>query len=268
MNIIEYRKNFPDCVNGFLVTGTVKPELDKKNRTLLKRSQTGHWRMKAGRIQIGDAMFILLPSKTGIRGYPRELHGGRITAVKLDAKQDAYIFSVDHFERFQDIESNIKAFLGGHFPPPGNTILSAWEGHRPLEETRIDFEDQVTAARLLSREQRLARIALAASKPLAKVRTTVEVFVRNPDIVATVLEDAKGVCAACGKPAPFQRAKDGSPYLEVHHQLPLAEGGKDILENAQAICPNCHREKHLGKNFAKEREVWAASRLQTRSLEV
>ena len=47
--------------------------------------------------------------------------------------------------------------------------------------------------------------------------------------------------------APFLRAKDNSPYLEIHHWITLAEGGDDTIENACALCPNCHRELHFGQ---------------------
>jgi len=44
----------------------------------------------------------------------------------------------------------------------------------------------------------------------------------------------------------FIRKKDNTPYLEVHHKIQLAEGGEDSIENAIAVCPNCHRELHFG----------------------
>ena len=92
---------------------------------------------------------------------------------------------------------------------------------------------------------RRARLAAAPKKP--EVTTvTAKVYIRNPDVVAEVLANASGTCQRCLKPAPFKRAKDGRPYLEVHHLVPLSEGGDDTVENAQAQCPNCHREAHFG----------------------
>lgn len=44
---------------------------------------------------------------------------------------------------------------------------------------------------------------------------------------------------------PFRRL-DGEIFLEVHHIIPLSEGGEDTVANAEALCPNCHREKHFG----------------------
>ncbi|MHC1750389.1 MAG: HNH endonuclease [Cellulosilyticaceae bacterium] len=54
------------------------------------------------------------------------------------------------------------------------------------------------------------------------------------------------MCERCGATAPFIRASDGTPYLEVHHKIRLADGGEDTVENAMTVCPNCHRELHLG----------------------
>ena len=74
----------------------------------------------------------------------------------------------------------------------------------------------------------------------------VRTYVRNPDVVAEALHIADGFCGNCKRRAPFLRRSDGSAYLEVHHRVPLAEGGEDTLENAIALCPNCHRKEHYG----------------------
>lgn len=72
-------------------------------------------------------------------------------------------------------------------------------------------------------------------------------FVREPEVIAWVLLRANGRCEACGEPAPFFRT-DGTPFLEVHHLRPLAEGGPDTVSNALAACPNCHRRLHHAKD--------------------
>ena len=55
---------------------------------------------------------------------------------------------------------------------------------------------------------------------------------------------AEGVCDLCEKQAPFM-TKDGSAYLESHHIQWLSRGGKDVLCNTVALCPNCHRRMHI-----------------------
>ncbi len=113
------------------------------------------------------------------------------------------------------------------------------------EETEDTFTRAVRVSRASSAESRRARLLVAPRIPEART-TTVTVYERNPDVVAEALLRAAGVCELCHAPAPFIRASDGTPYLEVHHRRRLADQGEDTLENAVACCPNCHRRAHLG----------------------
>lgn len=83
-------------------------------------------------------------------------------------------------------------------------------------------------------------------KQEGKVTTTV-VYDRNPEVSAYVKKRAKGKCDLCGKKAPFKDRK-GLPYLEEHHVIRLADGGNDSIDNAVALCPNCHRKVHVIKS--------------------
>lgn len=74
----------------------------------------------------------------------------------------------------------------------------------------------------------------------------ISVKVRSEAIKIYALKRADGVCEACGKDAPFN-SKDG-PYLEVHHLKRIADGGPDLPQNVAALCPNCHRRIHFGKD--------------------
>jgi 5-methylcytosine-specific restriction protein A len=117
----------------------------------------------------------------------------------------------------------------------------------PLNATDIEMEFSAAVERSLrgSRADRLKRLAQAGKKPtMVKIETSV--FRRNPDVVAEVLLRANGKCELCRADAPFVRAKDMSPYLEVHHRIPLSDEGDDSIENALALCPNCHRRLHYG----------------------
>jgi 5-methylcytosine-specific restriction protein A len=107
------------------------------------------------------------------------------------------------------------------------------------------FDEAVSRALRDPQERRLQRIAEADKVPQV-VQSQATGFARNPDIVAETLYRAAGICHKCKRNAPFKRAKDGTPYLEVHHKVQLVHGGEDSLENAMALCPNCHREAHYG----------------------
>jgi len=127
--------------------------------------------------------------------------------------------------------------------------LPQWVGSLPEtaieEELNQNLEQQVSASLQSAKESRAQRL-LAAPKHPETVQIVSKGFKRNADVIAEVLLRANGRCEICGKEAPFKRAKDGTPYLEVHHKVMLSQGGEDTVENATATCPNCHRELHFG----------------------
>lgn len=69
-------------------------------------------------------------------------------------------------------------------------------------------------------------------------------WIRNENVVKFVRLRARGKCQLCGKNAPFIDKKN-EPFLEVHHIDSLAKKGQDTVENAVALCPNCHRKMHI-----------------------
>lgn len=71
-------------------------------------------------------------------------------------------------------------------------------------------------------------------------------YIRDPAVVAYALKRANGKCEECGNNAPFISLSTGLPFLEVHHEIFLSQGGSDTVDNVKALCPNCHRKKHFG----------------------
>jgi predicted HNH restriction endonuclease len=113
-----------------------------------------------------------------------------------------------------------------------------------IEDVNEELEKKIIESRLMSsgREERLEK----SSKVPEEIQVISRGFKRNADVVVAVLDRANGFCEKCESKAPFIRKKDNTPYLEVHHKILLAEGGEDSIENAIAVCPNCHRELHFG----------------------
>jgi len=83
-------------------------------------------------------------------------------------------------------------------------------------------------------------------KPL-KITTSSSGYRRDAAVVAYALNIAKGICESCLENAPFIKINN-EPCLEVHHLKKLSDGGTDQISNVVAVCPNCHRELHLGIN--------------------
>ena len=128
--------------------------------------------------------------------------------------------------------------------------LPKWVGHiKPntiQEEYEEEFQSELKKLHGLSEKELMEKASEAPRYP-EQIQIISKVYKRNPAVAAAVLKRANGVCECCGQKAPFIKASDNNPYLEIHHIVPLAEGGEDSVKNAQAACPNCHREKHFGR---------------------
>ena len=121
------------------------------------------------------------------------------------------------------------------------------------------FEKSVSQS-LTDDDESIERRLDNAPKVPEKVQTISYDYRRNPDVVAAVLKRANGKCELCQLEAPFLKASDSSPYLEVHHWILLSEGGEDTVDNAGALCPNCHKQAHFGQNreYIKSNKALAA----------
>jgi len=126
--------------------------------------------------------------------------------------------------------------------------LFAFKSADQLDKLTVDEQlaQDVRVALLDESDRRRARLASKTEILPRQVAVTSTSFVRDPDVIAEALLRAKGQCEDCKKDAPFIRKSDGSPYLEVHHKITLANGGKDTIDNVLALCPNCHRKAHFG----------------------
>ena len=126
--------------------------------------------------------------------------------------------------------------------------LYAFKSTDQLDQQTIQEQLARDVQVALSDEPERRRVRLASKTEILprKVAVASTAFVRDPDVIAEALFLAKGQCEACKKAAPFFRKSDGRPYLEVHHKIPLANGGKDTIDNVIALCPNCHRKAHFG----------------------
>lgn len=121
--------------------------------------------------------------------------------------------------------------------------LSDFWAKKLVQVAEEEFQNAVRTALRDKPELRRKRLENARAIP-NRIEVVAVSFVRNPDVVAEVLFRASGYCEYCKNPAPFIRRADNSPYLEVHHIIPLAEDGEDTVVNAVALCPNCHRRAH------------------------
>ena len=82
-----------------------------------------------------------------------------------------------------------------------------------------------------------------ALKESSRSTAVSEVFDGDRIVSEYAKRRADGTCQLCNLPAPF-KDRNGEPFLEIHHIVPLEEGGEDVVGNVCALCPNCHRKMH------------------------
>lgn len=167
-----------------------------------------------------------------------------VTFVRPNADADFVFAGFFAFQELLDNADLSKAFV---------LSLKSSGDQGPISESEFvasHLSKSIARSERSSHDQRSARLAIAAKKP-AKLRIISTVYVRNSDVIAEVLFRANGICEDCSDPAPFNRRTDGTPYLEVHHRIHLSNGGDDTVENAIALCPNCHRQRHYGSDSAE-----------------
>ena len=114
----------------------------------------------------------------------------------------------------------------------------------PLDYASSTVEDMENHASTMS----IGNLRLAAQKrsviaPVVDQRIVQE-YRRDPYVKEYAKRIANGICQLCNQPAPFNNLS-GEPFLEVHHIVPLADGGRDSIDNVVALCPNCHRKVHI-----------------------
>lgn len=87
-----------------------------------------------------------------------------------------------------------------------------------------------------------------------QVQQTISTYPRNNTLKNYVKRRSNYSCEmpSCNY-VPFIKNSD-EPYVEIHHVIPLSEGGEDTVLNTVALCPNCHRALHYAKNRETLRE--------------
>lgn len=123
---------------------------------------------------------------------------------------------------------------------------------RPISGGAVVTEDelqkqherrQAQAEGMALRQLEQAAKARSSDTPASRSVTTTQIE-RDEFVAEYVKRISNGKCALCRQPAPF-RDKKGRAYLECHHIIWLSKGGADSIENAVALCPNCHRKMHI-----------------------
>ena len=151
-----------------------------------------------------------------------------------------FIYLDSHFETRPDTDGNLRQAIIFEL---ANESLENFENFDP--EDASDKPKKLPKSLTKSEMRELAK--KGSSKHVKAKSTKTRVYYRNQAVKDYALLRAEGVCEACSNKAPFIN-KRGYPFLEVHHMFRIADGGPDDPEGVAAICPNCHRRIHNGKD--------------------
>jgi 5-methylcytosine-specific restriction enzyme A len=122
------------------------------------------------------------------------------------------------------------------------------------EDLEVTADPDELAKRVRNLRKRALSVKPVGQSQPRKMQSTTTSYYRDPHVKAWVLENAKGICELCNADAPFIDKK-GFPFLEVHHVHTLKNGGSDTIENAVALCPNCHRRCHHAADKQKANDA-------------
>jgi 5-methylcytosine-specific restriction protein A len=119
----------------------------------------------------------------------------------------------------------------------------------PIGGTEIELTGRVSTLSDEELYENAKRSSPEAGEPEPGASTTNsgQSYTRSEVVKQFALRMAGEICQGCDEEAPFVDS-DGEPYLEVHHLHSRADGGADDPENVLAICPNCHRRVHYGRD--------------------
>ena len=174
--------------------------------------------------------------RTDSRDYDVYIDGTRIPPKPLTALASEIYYGAP-------LESH--NFTGGADSTSFARISSAGLRIIPKDFSEITDPESVSFRRGVEKAKLELKGRPKGKKEPKKRTITSEQYERDQKIVAYAENRANGICELCDQPAPFTR-ENGSPYLEVHHIIPLSEQGEDEPHNVAALSPNCHREAHYG----------------------
>lgn len=172
-----------------------------------------------------------------IRNHKQRNHELHVFEIEDGAWQVNYVGEYeyrDHYwPRLPDRNENMRDAIRFELVPAGGSHIDV--GSRNLQEMSLEELREKAKKSLSRRSEATTRTASSTTYPRSEV------------VKQYALRVADGVCQGCEGEAPFVD-KDGEPFLEVHHLHRRSDGGADHPDNVIALCPNCHRRVHYGRD--------------------
>ena len=152
-------------------------------------------------------------------------------------------------------KKNEQAFI--QFKPLNNNTLP--KVRQQLQYLRddgmISFEDNrgtytLRGVEILENEIDEDKIKDVSKSVPEKREYLIEIFARNRGWVEEAKRAFGSYCMLKNCNNTFIK-EDGSPYIEVHHIIPLHRGGEDGIWNLAVLCAHHHKMAHFANSITK-----------------
>jgi hypothetical protein len=122
-----------------------------------------------------------------------------------------------------------------------------WRSAAGTEASVADTEQEVRRLSEKSLDELMAAYQNRKQPKKPARRTTQQaIYDRSALVIAIARKRAESRCEVSGCTSPTFLTDEDAPFVEIHHLLPLANGGDDTIANAACLCPIHHREIHYG----------------------
>ena len=129
--------------------------------------------------------------------------------------------------------------------------------------------DEADRLEMLPLEELLAKYTGQTRRRLERPRKRTRPafdYDRDPLVVAIARKRAHHRCEILACAHPMFETTAGLPYTEVHHIIPLSEGGRDTIDNVACLCAAHHRQVHVGTDGSSLTEQLKSIRARDHSL--
>jgi len=169
----------------------------------------------------------------------------------------------------QHLIHTISVFIKRYFrdDPLYDAFLAAHPTDSKKTPIEIDDEDEVTNSDAVVEEPNLIPIYKPEPIPVAEQTSSTKIK-RNKLISQRAIQISHFHCDLDENHTSFI-SKNGQPYMEAHHLIPLAcqnnglfEHSLDVIANIVCLCPTCHRKLHHGKEIKQDLKILYDKRKQ------
>lgn len=200
-------------------------------------------------------------SEASIKKYTEQSYN----KIKADLGID--IYDLNNLDEIRELRFKVKDMEKGMsanrmYSSLLSNYLEFKEQDNVIENSDNDFDNDldyiIEVERTIKKYKLFESTISEDNKPAERVMEIGLSYRRSPEIAAEALRNSNYRCEIDCEHKTFISKSTEYNYVEAHHIIPISfqnqfDVGIDCEANIVALCPNCHRKIHFGKDDAKER---------------